>query len=345
MAMSKNNEIIYILENLCFLLDSGLSIVGCLDVMSKRNKSLRIIKIKQSIQQGRSFRDAILIAFDSKIPHVMDIFIQIGESCGNLGQMILKALETERQIKKINSSFFGALSYPLFICVIALIMMLLTMIGIVPKLLPMFRDLHVELPFYTRFFMTTSNMIINYGIYILTCICFLVSLFGYFYKKSQEFRIKFENLILKIWGIKSLYIKYQVSIVALCTAEYLRAGYALHNALKMVGDSTRSFAYKHACFSISGNLQKGDELSEVIKIYENLFPEWSHVLDFAVQTGRLADQFERFYLENVLQLEKTNVHIKKWSEPILMLFIGGIIAIFAVSIISPIYSVVQNVRI
>ncbi len=343
--MSKRAEIIYILENLHFLLDSGLPMINSLDVLAKQKHNDRILKIKENLIQGKTFRSALILAFDSKIPHMMNMFIQIGESCGNLGSMIIKALETDNQIKKINSSFVGALSYPLFICAVALVMILLTMVGIIPKLLPMFRDLHVELPIYTKFFIATSDLITHFGVYILFGVVVIVSLFVCLFRKLQKFRIWLEDLVLKTWGIKSLYVRYHTSIIALCISEYLKAGYAFHDALKMVGDSLHSFAYKRACFGISKDLQNGKSLSEVFDFHKKIMPDWSHVLDLASQTGRLAGQFERFYIENITYLEKMNTHIKRWSEPALMLFIGGIIAMFAVSIISPIYSVVQNVRI
>lgn len=343
--MSKRTEIIYVLENLHFLLDSGIPLVGCLDILSKKNNSPKIIQIKEGILQGKTFREALLVAYENKIPHMMNMFIKIGESCGNLGAMLVKAIETDGQIRKINSSFIGALSYPLFICVVALLMMLLTMIGIVPKLMPMFKDLHVELPIYTRFFMASSNLIVHYGFYALLGLLTLGILFIYFLKKSQKFRVSIENLILNMWGIRSLYVRYHTSIIGLCISEYLKSGYAFHDALKMVGESVNSYAYKEACISISYDLQNGKNLAEAVSLREKIFPDWSHTLGLASQTGRLPEQFERFYLENLRYLEKANGHIKRWSEPVLMLFIGGIIAVFAVSIISPIYSVVQNVRI
>lgn len=341
--MSKRSEIVFILENLHFLLDSGLPITDCLDVLAKRSSDLKILKIKEGILQGKTFRESLLISFD--IPHVINMFIQIGEACGNLGGMLVKAVETDAHIRKINSSFIGALSYPLFICAVAMVMMLLTMIGIVPKLMPMFRDLHVELPVYTRFFMATSNLIVHFGLHILLVVVGFMSFFIFFFKKSQEFKRKVENFILRIWGIRSLYVRYHTLIIALCISEYLRAGYPFHDVLKMLGEAVNSFAYKEACILVSKDVQNGKGISEAINLHEELMPNWSHVLDLASQTGRLADQFERFYLENVAYLEKANLLVKRWSEPALMLFIGGIIAVFAISIISPIYSVVQNVRI
>lgn len=345
MAISKRVEINYILENLHFLLDSGLSLVECLDILAKRQNNSRIFKIKESVLQGKSFQSALKQEFDSKIPHILDMFIQIGESCGNLSLMIKKAVETDKQVKKIGSSFIGALSYPLFITGVALVMIALIMIGIVPKLIPVFRDLHVELPVYTRFFISTSNLLTNYGLYIFIFLSLFIILVVQLFRKSQRFQIKVENMILRTWGIRSLYVRYHTSIIALCIFEYLSVGYAIHSAIKIIGSSTSSFAYQNSCFSISEEIKAGKSLSESISEHRDIFPDWSDILCLASQTGRLANQFEKFYLENIVYLEKANSHIKKWSEPALMLFIGGIIALFAVSIISPIYSVVQNVRI
>ena len=344
-AMKKSNTIIYILENIQFLLDSGMPLTSCLDVLSKRTNNQKVLEIKNKILEGKTFQEAITAVFNSKIPHMMNMFIQIGEKCGNLGQMILRAIDTDKQIKKINGSLIGALSYPAFICFVAIVMMLLTMIGIVPKLLPMFRDLHVELPIYTKFFIFVSNFLVNFGMYILMGLTSVAVLFSYLFRKYERLRIEVENVILNMWGIRSLYVRYHTSIIALCVSEYLRAGFTLHDAIKMVGNSAYSYAYKNACNQVSIDLQNGKSIHESVALHEKIMPEWSYILGLASETGHLSHQFERFYLENITYLEKVNVQIKRWSEPALMLFIGGIIAVFAVSIISPIYSVVQNVRI
>lgn len=345
MGIKKHTTIIYILENLGFLLDSGLPLTLCIDILAKRSKNEDVLKIKDEILIGKTFSEAIQSIFGPRTPFVLKMFIQIGESCGKLGAMIKKGVEVDNFIKKINSSFVGAISYPLFICFIAIIMMLLTMIGIIPKLIPMFRDLHIELPIYTRFFIFISNAIVKYGFYVLVMVIISISVFVYYFRKSINFRIRLENLTLKTWGLGILYKRYHASIIALCISEYIKTGYSLHESIKLVGNSTHSFAFKTACVSISHNLQSGMSLFEAVNLNENLLHEWSHVLDIASQTGRLAEQFERFYVENLMYLERTNNQIKRWSEPALMLFIGVLIAVFAVSIISPIYSVVQNVRI
>ena len=118
--------------------------------------------------------------------------------------------------------------------------------------------------------------------------------------------MKVENLILKMWGIGSLYVRYHTSIIALCVSEYLKAGFTFNIAVKSVGDSSNSFAYKSACISISENVEKGTEISEAIKLQEKLMPDWSSILGLASQTGRLASQFERFYINNLSYLEKVN---------------------------------------
>ncbi|MEI8062225.1 MAG: type II secretion system F family protein [bacterium] len=345
--MSQRNQIIYILHNLQFLLESGFPIVSCLDVISQKseNKSEVRIKaesIKNQLLKGDSFSVAFSSAFNNKVPNILNIFIQIGESCGNLGHMLAKAIETDNKIKKINSSFFGALAYPAFIFCLAVLMMLATMIGIMPKLLPIFRDLHVDLPIYTRFFIAVSNGIIHFGLYVLTVIFLGCGIFFYYLKKSSLFLNYTEKIILKIWGIGNLYIRYSISTIALCLSQYLRSGYSLYDAMQILAKTTRSPNYRSVCSEIGREIQNGKNIGSAILPHARVMPNWSYVLDIASQSGRLADQFERLYVESVMYIEEASAHIRRWSEPALMLCIGGVIALFAISIISPIYSVVQH---
>lgn len=349
--ISEAKRLDFILENLHFLMEGGLSLTESLNILENKindtdkNLAKRIESTKNFLIQGQTFCEALLLAFDKKVPDIFVIFIKIGERCGNLRMMLKKALETRCELKRIKGAFIGALAYPAFICSIAVFMILGIMLFIMPKLLPIFKDLHVSLPIYTKIFIAISDVLVHFGIIILGIVTVTFILFAYFIKKSHELRFKIEKLIMRIWGIKKLFIYYHNGNIAICTSQYLKSGYSFYESMLLMSDSTNSKLYKSACMNIATEVQNGKHISVAIRVHENLFPNWPYVLDIASQSGRLAEQFERFYLENMVYIEKISIHIKRWSEPVLMLFIGGLIAMFTVSIISPIYSVVQNVAI
>ncbi len=344
MKLNTYKQINNILENLSFLMDSGMAISDCLCVLQNKSKYKNnvILEIQENLNRGLTFSESLNLVFLNKIPHLTMAFIKIGESCGNLNEMIKSALDTDKQIFKLKSSFKGALAYPAFILSVALSMIVLIMMFIMPKLLPIFRDLHVNLPTTTKLFIFISNVLNNFGLYLLAIICSSLVCIIYLIKKSNKFTDLAESFLLKIWGFKNIYIYYYTSIIAVCTSKYLKSGYSFHESINLVGRFLGSKKYKESCVKISADVQSGKSISDAISSSGNLFPNWSHSIDIASQSGRLEVQFYRFYLENLRVIDEYSIQIKRWSEPLMMLLVGGIIGLFAVSIISPIYGAVQN---
>ena len=94
-----------------------------------------------------------------------------------------------------------------------------------------------------------------------------------------------------------------------------------------------------------GEVQKGVELSKVIYKYPRIFPTLvPQILEVGEETGKTEAVLQRlaeFYEEEVSQITKNMSSI---IEPILMLLIGGAVGFFAVAMLQPMYSVLENIK-
>jgi type II secretory pathway component PulF len=362
--MSNKNQLQYILKNLQTLLNVGTPLDISLQIIENKlrgtgagknsekkvrskNKNQKfidkIINIRSGLAAGVAFGDTLEKNFGNTIPQSLKLFIKIGESSGNLNRMISKGLETQERLQKIRSSLISALSYPLFIFTMAFLMIIAMLVFIVPKITPMFRDMKVELPIYTKILIFISGFVSKYFFVMVILIGVAAGVIVFSFKKSAKFQEFVDALIFKTPLINNFFINYNLSTIAICLSQYLKSGYSIHDSLKAISNSIRSERYKKACSEISEKLKKGQDLSEAMHEFGDVMPNWSDSVGFAVNSGSLPEQFQQFYIESSNSIDQFGTSLKRWSEPVLMLGIGAIVAVFAVSIISPIYGLVQHI--
>src|SRR3989338_1290425 len=124
-----------------------------------------------------------------------------------------------------------------------------------------------------------------------------------------------------------------------------KIGISVVNGLSIVSKTLGNVYYKDALAEAIGEVQKGVELSKVIYKYPRIFPTLvPQILEVGEETGKTEAVMQRlaeFYEEEVSQITKNMSSI---IEPILMLLIGGAVGFFAVAMLQPMYSVLENIK-
>lgn len=347
--MNQRNNSIVFLRSFAKLLKAGYSVSEALRLIGQKvknpKKRLLVEKIQALLSGGDKLSSALHKVFGRRLSKIIFAYIEIGESSGALVSMLEKGLDIEGQIANLKKSIIKAVFYPLFILGVSIVVISIVLLFIMPKLLPIFRDLHVDLPLSTRFFLALSYGISNYGIHFLGLLVLVVIVMFVSLHKIPQTRIWLELAVLNIYGIKHLYILYQSSITAFCITGYLDGGYSLGRSLFEISQSLKSNTYSLAYKNIALSIQEGADVQSSFSKYDSLFPNWEHELGIAIASGYLALQFKRFGEDGLAEIESLGDKIKQWAEPVLLLIIGTFIALFAVSVISPIYESVQNFRV
>jgi type II secretory pathway component PulF len=347
--MNNRNISIVFLKRLNKILIAGYSVPEALRLIAQKEKKpkkrLQVEKIQTLLSGGYKLGGALHKVFGSRLSKIILAYIEIGEASGALMLMLERGLSIEGQIANLRKSIIKAIFYPVFILGVSIVVISIVLLFIMPKLLPIFRDLRVDLPMSTKFFLALSSGISNYGIYFLGLLTVVVVAMLAGLHKIPQTKIWLEHTILNIYGIKHLYILYQSGITAFCIAGYLDGGYSLGQSLNEISENLRSNTYSVIYKNIALSIQEGTDVQSAFSKFDNLFPNWEHELGIAIVSGHLAVQFKRFGEDSLAEIENIGDKIKQWAEPVLLLIIGIFIALFAVSVISPIYESVQNFRV
>lgn len=342
----KVSEKIMFARNLSIMIKAGLALSKALSILERQTKNKKfknvLNKVDVSIKKGLSLNEAF-----SKFGNVFDplftSMVKAGEESGGLSE----ALEViARQMNKayiLKKKIKSALIYPFIIVIAMFIIGAVMLVYVVPTLTKTFSELNVELPNSTQFVIALSNFLVNNTIIaiILIIILTIASIAGFRSKKGRRI---FEYVILQIPVISTMIKETNSARTTRTLSSLLSSGVEVVSSLSITGEVIQNSYYKDILKQSGKDIQKGLPLSKAFMDNEKLYPILvGEMIAVGEETGQLSDmlhQVAEFYESEVEQKTKNMSTI---IEPFLMILIGTAVGFFAVSMISPIYSISSGI--
>ncbi|PJE74493.1 MAG: hypothetical protein COV01_00445 [Candidatus Taylorbacteria bacterium CG10_big_fil_rev_8_21_14_0_10_41_48] len=333
-------------KNLSAMLRAGLPLARSLAVLQKQmaDKRMKIVcsELQDSLAKGESFAQT-LKSYPKTFSTLFVAMVAAGEESGNLAgslQIVADQLEKSYILQK---KVRGAMMYPGIILLIMLIIGILMFIYVVPKLTETFREFNVELPLQTRIILNTSDFISNHYVLIFAGLIVLVSAFWSF-SRSKIGKSIIHKSLLKIPVIGLIVMEVNSARTSRTLSSLLSSGVDIVHAIRISSDVVQNVHYKSMLMDASEKIQKGDSVQSLFLPRTDLFPPFvGEMIGVGEETGTLSKvlfEVATFYENEVDQKTKD---ISTIIEPVLMVVIGTGVGFFALAIISPIYSLTDNI--
>jgi len=333
-------------RHLGVMIESGMSLSRALAVLcnQEKNKNLKktIEGLAANVKKGISLADAM-----AKYPKVFNAvfvsMVRVGEVSGNLEEILkILANQLEKDYKLI-SKVRGAMIYPAVIVSLMVILGIVMMTFVIPKLTQIFKDFGAGLPLTTRIIIAVSDFMANNVILVFASLFGLVFGFIFFSRQEQGKRI-FHKIYLKLPVLGQIVSKVNSARFSRILGSLLESGVSLIEALKITSDTLGNYYFKKIVLKSSNDVQKGVSLSKILKDDKNeTFPYLViQMLEVGEETGKTSSillKLAEFYEEDVDQITK---NLSSIIEPVLMVIIGSAVGLFAISIIQPIYSIMNS---
>jgi type IV pilus assembly protein PilC len=334
-------------RNLAVMISSGLVVARAIRSLSLQTKNKTFRKILEDVhgevQSGKTLSESL-----AKYPNVFsELFtnmVYVGEVSGNLESVLdILALQLEKE-NDLKSKVKGAMTYPAVIVVAMIGIGVLMLTYILPKITGVFKDMDVELPKTTLFIMGMSDFLRDHVVLSISIVIVLVLGVKFLYGTPGGKRF-FHFLFLRMPIVGNIVVKVNCARFARIYSSLLKSGVSVVDSLKIVGKTIGNVHYKSVLAEAVEEIQKGTELSKVIGAHELQFPILvSQIIEVGEETGKTEVVLERlaeFYEEEVNQITKNMSSI---IEPVLMLLIGGGVGFFAIAMLQPMYSVLENIQ-
>lgn len=331
-------------RHLGVMLSSGLSIPRSLDVISGQTKSRRfkkvLAKIEEEVKTGSTLADSLAGAgvFDELSVNM----IRVGEVGGNLEEVLALLADQLEKEHNLISKVRGAMYYPAVIFVVMIGIGIAMMTYVVPQLTSVFSDVQATLPASTRMIINVSNFMSAHKLLVLFLSLFV--LFGtIFFFKTKFGKRTSAFLFLKVPVIKNITIKVNNARFARIYGSLIKSGVPVVESLKIISETLANRYYQEAFKKFMAEVQKGKPLHEGLVAFPKLFPMLVvQMVEVGEETGKTVEilgGLAHFYEEEIDQVTK---NLSSIIEPVLMVIIGSAVGFFAISMLTPIYSVMEN---
>ncbi|MBN1869234.1 MAG: type II secretion system F family protein [Candidatus Omnitrophica bacterium] len=340
-------ELIVFTRQLATALEAGLVLTDSLETVSKdlENDYFHDIieNIRHDVISGTDFSTA-LSRYGKVFPKSYSAIVKAGEATGllykTLGDLAQYLEDTERLREKVKV----AVSYPLFVLFFAIFVVLAICVLIIPQFKRMFSDFGAELPLFTRMIVTASEYLLRYGLLILAAV-FLAFVILVSLKKVRFIQRAYDVLRLKIPVIgRSVFHKSIVARFCWTMGFLLEAGVPLSQALNITGEIVHHIPMQESVQAINDHIIAGGMISEKIRDDE-LFPNLVYkMVSVGEKSGKMNDMLKRTARAYEEEIEFALMRLTSLLEPVLIIFVGGIIFTVVVALYLPIFQLSEVVK-
>lgn len=342
----KTYEKIIFARNLGAMIEAGLAVTRALGVMEKQTKKKKLkelfYKLNEEISHGKSLSDS-LKQYSKIFSPLFISMVKAGEESGNLASSLKTVASQMDRSYALSRKVRGALIYPAVILSVMIVIGILMMIYMVPTLSSTFQGLGVELPATTRAIIAISDFLRTQFILFVSIVVVLIASVLTFFRSQKGKRI-FDFLIIKLPLIGSLVKEVNSARTARTLSSLLSSGVEVVSALSVTAEVLQNSYYKEVLKKAESVIQKGEAISSIFIQNEKLYPIFvGEMIAVGEETGKLSDMLlgvATFYEEEVDQKTK---NLSTIIEPVLMVIIGVAVAVFAISMLMPTYSLVDKI--
>lgn len=340
------NDVVDFTRQVAIMLNAGLTLIDALEILKKqllKPKMKKMIEdIDSQIRAGESFSSA-LQKYPGNFSNLYVALVKSGEASGKLGEILLRLADNLEKQREFNSKLKGALIYPVIVLFAMVLVMFIMVTFVIPKLLGLYKDFNIELPWTTQVLISISSFSTRFWPLIVAA-----AIGGYMmfqnYLKTKAGKESFDALLLKLPVFGNI-IKVSALVNSTRTlAILIAAGVSILDALNIIIDTTENVVYQKAFRNISRKVEKGQSLGLSLD-QEGLFPPiLVQMSQVGEQTGNLDDTLMR--LSKYFEME-SEIAVKSMTtliEPIILIVLGAGVGFLVLSVITPIYNLTTSFK-
>jgi type IV pilus assembly protein PilC len=340
----KSQDVIDFSYQLATLTESGVTILTALQLLGEQapRESFRkvIDGLVEELQGGESFSQAL-----SKYPEAFSYtycqVVKASEQAGNLEVGLRQVAAYMEKRSATTSKVKRALVYPAMVILMAIGVFVLLITVALPPLIGLFDSLGAELPWATTMLIATADFVINYKFHLLWGV-FLLVLLAVVYIRLPAGKLAMDRLKLKIPLIGSINIEHNMCQFCQITSMLLKAGLPLPQVMDVAMQTSGNRIIRQALREVRDKLLQGQGWSQPMSQNE-LFPKLLVEMVAVGETTGTMDStlstLANYYEERVEQKINTLVSM---IEPALTIVIGLVVAFIALSLITPLYSILRS---
>jgi len=335
----KPKDIVIFTRQLGTMIDAGLHIVQCLDILAEQadNKNFRKVlrQLKENVESGSTFTEAL-----KKHPKNFDeLFVNMisaGEVGGILDTILSRLSEYLEKSMKLKAQIKGAMIYPATIISVAGIVTAVLLIWVIPVFAELFSSFGQDLPAPTQFVINLSNFTIAYFPYIVATMVAIVITIRQFYR-TENGRLRMDQMALQVPIFGDLLRKSAIARFTRTLSTLISSGVPILDALLITAKTSGNKIVERAILATRASISEGNSISEPLTQSKVFPPMVCQMISVGESTGALDSMLQKiaeFYEDEV---DNMVANLTTLMEPMVILFLGVIIGGLVISMYLPIF--------
>lgn len=332
-------DIVVFTRQLGTMIDAGLPIVQCLDILSTQADKKRfrgiIRQLKEDVESGSTFTEAL-----RKHPKVFDdLFVNMisaGEIGGILDTILQRLSVYMEKAMKLKAKIKGAMIYPVTIVTVAVGVTTVLLIWVIPVFAELFSSFGQALPAPTQFVINLSNFTVAYFPYMIAI--FVAAMVGVRQAyKTEQGRLVMDKMILQAPVFGDLIRKSSIARFTRTLSTLVSSGVPILDALLITAKTSGNKVVERAILATRLSISEGNSISEPL-VQSKVFPPMvCQMIAVGESTGALDSMLQKiaeFYEDEV---DNMVANLTTLMEPMVILFLGVIIGGLVISMYLPIF--------
>jgi type II secretory pathway component PulF len=333
-------------ERLVLLLDTGVSLLEALKAMQHQPESPLlasiITSVANAISEGKSFSYA-LGRHPEMFPTTYVSLVGAAEEGGFLPQVLAQLYRMDEKNSQMSSNIKAALSYPIFLMVFSVLVIVFVLVFIFPKFEALFASIHDQLPMTTLFLMALSGLVRHHWL-VLSVGLGAVSFACYRWFGSAGGRQMLDLAKMRLPVIRDIYIQVYLSQTLRVLGLSLTSGVPITIALKATQGVVRNALFSGFLEGLKQHVNEGRGIAIGFSSSPIVPPLVQQMVTTGEQTGNLGMVMTRVAEFYERELAKRITVLSKAIEPIMLIVMGVVVGLIVVSLILPIFKLSRAIH-
>ncbi|MGO9830758.1 MAG: type II secretion system F family protein [Myxococcaceae bacterium] len=342
----KGKDLLIFTKQFATMIDAGLPLVQCLDILGSQmdNRAFRkvVFAIKSKVESGSTFADAL-----KDHPKIFDeLFVQLcaaGEVGGILDTILNRLAAYREKSEKLKRKVKGAMIYPIIVITVAVGVTALLLLKVTPVFAKMFADFGSALPGPTQMVIDLSEWLQKWFIWMVLGITAVVVGFSFIYKSAKGRKIV-DKVLLQLPLVGPVIRKVAVARFTRTLGTMISSGVPILDALDVTAKTAGNRTVEDGILYVRAKISEGKNIAGPLLETKVFPPMVVQMIGVGEATGAMDAMLQKiadFYDDEV---DTAVASLTSMIEPILMVFLGGVVGGFLIAMYLPIFALAGAIK-
>ena len=333
-------------RQLATLVQSNLPLDEALQAAAQQSRSARIkgmlLQVRSRVAEGHTLAYA-MAEFPLVFNEMYRAMVNAGEHAGFLGPVLQQLADYTEQRQYTGQKLKMAMIYPFILVGVAVAVVVALMVFVVPELIGIFAHTRRELPLLTRGLIASSDFFRDYAVWMLVGLVVLAFVIRRLLRSPQR-KKRWHGLLLRTPGLSRLLIALDTARFASTLSILMASGVPLLDSLRIAGQVLTNLVLRQDSEGVAERVQEGSSLHRALQHSGRFPPMMVHMVASGEASGELETMLERSASNQERELEMTLGTMMSLFEPLMVVFMGGMVLTIVLAILLPIFDLNTMVK-